>query len=132
MAERRSRLLDAGLALFGTRGYANTSIETICSKAGVTARHFYEQFESRDLLLLEVYEQVIQHAREAVVAALQGPHPHPQSRVTSGIEAYVHAILDDPRHARIACVEVVGAGPKVERRRRKAIHEIAKVIDAQA
>ncbi|MET0595808.1 MAG: hypothetical protein ABW133_24125, partial [Polyangiaceae bacterium] len=39
---------------------------------------------------------------------------------------------DDPRNARIACVEVVGAGPKVERRRRKAIHEIAKVIDAQA
>jgi AcrR family transcriptional regulator len=132
MAERRTRLLDAGLALFGTRGYANTSIETICSKAGVTARHFYEQFESRELLLLDVYERVIDHARHAVLTALEAPHAEPRSRVIAGIEAYVHAVLDDPRHARIACVEVVGAGQKVERRRRKAIHEIAKVIDAQA
>lgn len=132
MAERRARLVDAGLALFGTRGYANTSIESICSKAGVTARHFYEQFESRELLLLDVYERIIQHARHTVVTALESPHPNTQSRVTAGIEAYVHSLLDDPRHARVACVEVVGAGPKVERRRRKAIHEIAKVIDAQA
>jgi AcrR family transcriptional regulator len=132
MAERRGRLIDAGLALFGTRGYANTSIEAICSKAGVTARHFYEQFESRELLLLDVYERVIQHARHAVVNALESPHLDTRSRVTAGIEAYVHSLLDDPRHARVACVEVIGAGPKVERRRRKAIHEIAKVIDAQA
>lgn len=132
LAERRARLLDAGLALFGTRGYATTSIELVCSKAGVTARHFYEQFDSREALLLEVYEKVIGHARKAVITALHQSHPTPRHRVTSGLEAYVHAVLDDPRYARIACVEVVGASARVERRRRKTIYEIASVIEAQA
>ena len=132
LAQRRARLLDAGLALFGTRGYASTSIELVCSKAGVTARHFYEQFDSREALLLEVYERVIDRARNAVVTALHRSHTTPRHRVTAGLEAYVHAVLDDPRYARIACVEVVGASVRVERRRRKTIYEIASVIEAQA
>jgi AcrR family transcriptional regulator len=132
LAERRARLLDAGLTLFGTRGYAATSIELVCSKAGVTARHFYEQFESREDLLLEVYEGVIDRTRKAVITALHRSHSTPRNRVTAGLEAYVHAVLDDPRYARIACVEVVGASARVERRRRKTIYEIASLIEAQA
>jgi AcrR family transcriptional regulator len=132
LAERRARLLDAGLGLFGTRGYTSTSIELICSKAGVTARHFYEQFASREELLLEVYESVIHRTRKAVVTALHQSHSTPRHRVTAGLEAYVHAVLDDPRYARIACVEVVGASARVERRRRKTIYEIASLIEAQA
>ena len=132
LAQRRARLLDAGLALFGTRGYASTSIELVCSTAGVTARHFYEQFESREALLLEIYEEVIDRARKAVITALHRSHSTARERVTAGLEAYVHAVLDDPRCARIACVEVVGASERVERRRRKTIYEIASVIEGQA
>ena len=132
LTQRRERLLDAGLALFAAKGYASTSIELICSTAGVTARHFYEQFASREALLLEVYEQVFDRARKAVVTSLHRTHATPRDRVTAGIEAYVHAVLDDPRNARIACVEVVGATPKIERRRRRAIHEIAGLIESEA
>ena len=35
-AERRERLLAAGLELFGTRGYAATSIERLCAAASVS------------------------------------------------------------------------------------------------
>jgi AcrR family transcriptional regulator len=132
LAQRRERLVEAGFALFATQGYASTSIELICSKASVTARHFYEQFASREALLLEVYDGVFDRARKAVVTALHRTHAKPRDRVTAGIEAYVHAVLDDPRNARIACVEVVGATPKIERRRRRAIHEIAALIESEA
>ena len=37
-AERRERLLEAGLALFGTDGYATSSIEKLCTHAGTTGR----------------------------------------------------------------------------------------------
>jgi len=132
LAQRRERLVEAGLALFAAKGYAATSIELICSRAGVTARHFYEQFASREALLLEVYEDVFGRARKAVITALHRTHASSRDRVTAGIEAYVHAVLDDPRNARIACVEVVGATPKVERRRRRAIHEIAALVESEA
>ena len=50
-AERRRRLLDTALELFGTDGYPYTGIERICSHAGVTARHFYEEFGNRETLM---------------------------------------------------------------------------------
>jgi AcrR family transcriptional regulator len=130
--QRRARLLDAGFDLFGTRGYGAASIELICAKAGVTARHFYEQFESREALLLAVYEGVIGRVWQAILKALWAKEADPRKRVAAALEVYVHTILDDPRNARIACVEVVGASAKLEQRRRKAIHEFASVIEAQA
>lgn len=40
--ERRQRLLETGLELFGTEGYLPTTVEKLCSHAKVTTRHFYE------------------------------------------------------------------------------------------
>ncbi len=57
-AERRERLLEAGLKLFGGEGYAATSIERLCAHARVTARHFYEEFPTREALLLAVFDRM--------------------------------------------------------------------------
>ena len=131
-AERRARLLAAGLELFGTRGYAATTIPEVCTEARVTARHFYEGFASREALLRAVYDQVIDHARAAVAAALAPLPADPQLHIEAGVSAFVHAYLDDPRHVRIACVEIVGVSPELERHRRSVIHEFAALIEAQA
>jgi AcrR family transcriptional regulator len=52
--------LHAGLQVFGTYGYANTSISDVCRAAGVTTRHFYEEFASREALLIATYDETIQ------------------------------------------------------------------------
>src|SRR4029077_5184552 len=44
IAARRAKLLDAGLELFGTRGYATTGVKDVCREAGLTDRYFYESF----------------------------------------------------------------------------------------
>jgi AcrR family transcriptional regulator len=62
--ERRERLLDAGLELFGTDGFAAVTIEALCAEAGLNPRYFYEQFATREELLGAVYER-------HVVAVLQ-------------------------------------------------------------
>ena len=68
--ERRNRLLDSGLAVFGTAGYAAATIPGLCAHASVTTRHFYEEFESREALLLAVYDEVIASTERAVGSAL--------------------------------------------------------------
>ena len=42
--QRRQRLIDAGLQLFGTRGIAAVGIVDVCAEAGLTKRYFYENF----------------------------------------------------------------------------------------
>jgi AcrR family transcriptional regulator len=130
--ERRERLLATGLELFGTGGYASTSIEEICVESGVTARHFYEHFPSREALLRAVYDGVIAETRSAVVRALARSAADAKARAAAGVTAFVRAYLEDPRRARIACVEVIGVSPELERHRRSIIHAFASIIEAQA
>jgi len=130
--ERRERLIATGLDLFASRGYHRTQIELLCTQAKVTTRHFYEEFSSREDLLVAVYEGVISKTRVAVIAALQNAKLTPQQRIANAIGAFVHAYTDDPRHARIACIEVVGVSEDMARRRRAVIHEFAQVVEGYA
>jgi AcrR family transcriptional regulator len=56
--ERRQRLLDAGLEVFGHKGYHHTTVRDICVAAGLTERYFYESFKSLRLLFDAVHEQL--------------------------------------------------------------------------
>ena len=129
--DRRERLLAAGLELFGTVGYGSTSIEGICSTAGVTARHMYEHFDSREALLRAVYDGIIGEAQRAVLRALAGAATA-EERASVGVAAFVRSYLDDPRRARIACIEAIGVSADFERHRRSVIHAFAALIEAQA
>lgn len=126
--DRRERLLDAGLDLFGTIGYAQTSIERLCARAGVTTRHFYEEFGSREALLKAVYDRVVARSRQSVLEALAAAPEPPRARLV-GLEAFLHAWLDDPRCGRVGSIEIVGVSPALERHRRAAIHAFADIIE---
>lgn len=130
--ERRGRLLASGLELFGTHGYAATSIERLCVHSGVGTRHFYEAFSGREELLTAVFDEVIDAARLSVLEVLAQPVVDPRARVARGVDAFLRAYLDDPRRGRVACIEVVGVSEKLERHRRKVIHGFAEVIASES
>ena len=46
----RTKLLDAALSLIREKGYASTSVDELCSKAGVTKGAFFHHFKSKDAL----------------------------------------------------------------------------------
>ncbi|MQY18126.1 hypothetical protein NRB20_11950 [Nocardia sp. RB20] len=114
--QRRARFLESGLTVFARDGYANSSVGAICKDAGLSSRQFYEEFTGRESLLLELYEQIDRQSRDAVAAALADHAEEPAVKVIDAcVRAYIEAVGRDPRKARVALVEVVGAGPKVEK-----------------
>jgi AcrR family transcriptional regulator len=129
---RRSALMDAGYELYGTLGYRNVTIERACSHARLTARHFYEEFGGREALLRAVYDRTVGRALDAVIAALEDAGPSVRDRATAGIGAFVHAMLDDPRAARVVCVEVVGVSDDLERHRRSVLRAFADLVADEA
>ncbi|WP_165495484.1 TetR/AcrR family transcriptional regulator [Actinomadura roseirufa] len=130
-AERRERLLSAGLELFGTLGYAATSVERLCAAAGLSTRQFYQEFANRDAVLAALYEQVNGHAFAAVSAALdEAAGAAAAERVRRVVRAYVTVTVTDPRRARIACVECAGAGPAVQEHRREWSRRWAALLAA--
>ena len=128
--ERRERLNEAALALFAERGYAKTPIELICARARVTTRHFYEEYEGREALLAHLYRQIVDSARNAVLTAIRQTGLTVEQRIHSAIHAFIRSYTDDPRCARLACVEVIGVSDSITQMRRRMIHEFAETIEA--
>ncbi|TDD29704.1 TetR/AcrR family transcriptional regulator [Actinomadura sp. KC06] len=117
-AERRERLLAAGLELFGTRGYAATSIERLCATASVSTRNFYEEFSGREELLTALHRTINERASQALATAFaEAADADLASRVERAVRAFVTVTASDPRWARIAFVEVIGVSAGLERHR---------------
>jgi AcrR family transcriptional regulator len=114
-ADRRARLLDASLDLIGTDGYAATTVEKICSQAGVSTRHFYLLYATKEDAFMDVYRQLMAQSFQAALAALDETADRPLAdRVTAALVAYLGPMFSDPRVARLAFVEIMGVSPRVE------------------
>ncbi len=130
-ADRRVRLMEAGLQIFGTEGFAGSTIEALCRRAGVTARNFYDHFESREALLAALYTDVIAEQAAAVAAALEPTPRNVESHVRAGVEAAVGLLAEDERKARIAYVEVVGVSRELEAHRFAVMSDYANLVAGQ-
>lgn len=117
-AERRERLLATGFDLFGTAGYLKTTIPMICSGAGVTARHFYDEFDSREALLRAIFDDLAERSYDIVRQALRLTDKPVYERVLSANRAYYKFFTEDPRRARLYALECLGISPELETHRR--------------
>jgi AcrR family transcriptional regulator len=126
-AQRRERLLDAGLELFGTHGYADSSIRAVCGGASLNSRYFYESFTGREDLLLHVYTRVVEEVAFDVIKAT-GQAESIEEQARAGLRAAWTILTDDPRRPKVIFVEAVGVSERLERLRRDNMHAFADLI----
>jgi len=117
-AWRRARLLEAGFELFGNAGFAKTTIPMLCNASGVTARHFYEEFPSREALLRALFDDLAERGHRIVSEALRATDLPVYERVMTSNRAYYRFFTEDPRRARIYAIECLGVSPELELHRR--------------
>jgi AcrR family transcriptional regulator len=99
---RRRRLVEAAFEIAGSDGAASLGVGEVCVAAGLTKRYFYESFESID----QLGSAVVDHAIDVMIS-LTAPF-QPGTRVGSvhaGIKAFIDALLNDGRLARILITE---------------------------
>lgn len=56
----RDQVQSAAVELFAEKGYANTSVQEVVARAGVTKGAMYHYFRSKDDLLFGIYERLLQ------------------------------------------------------------------------
>jgi AcrR family transcriptional regulator len=102
-ADRRQRLVEAGMDLVGTQGVTALTMRAACREAAVGPRYFYDVFATREDLLEAVYDETVSRIRqpimEAVVAAVQ--RDGVSAAMLAGFETAVGTVEDDPRIGRI-------------------------------
>jgi AcrR family transcriptional regulator len=117
MAERRRRLLDAGLELLGGADRAELTVRAVCSHAGISARYFYESFTDKDQLVGAVFDRVIAEIAATTQAAVAAAPTGEQNR--AGIANLVRTIAGDARVGRLL-FDAQLAHPVLARKRAEA------------
>jgi AcrR family transcriptional regulator len=105
--EKRERLKEAGLALFGEKGYEGTSIDEIAGRAKLAVGGFYQHFRSKRQLLLALMDELLEKlsqlslrpkaggdVREGLRALLSGAFSH-DLRYLGAYRAWQEAALSD-------------------------------------
>jgi AcrR family transcriptional regulator len=104
-AERRERLIQAGITSFGERGYHGVTVREVCAEAKLTERYFYESFENMQALFMEVFAKVSLAMKQEWLRALAVSPRDPSSLVEAFLRAFLKFISEDPRRARIVLYE---------------------------
>ena len=127
-AQRRSRLLAAGLEVFGTVGYAGATQRAVLQQAGLGERYFEESFADLEDLLAAVHVQVCADVVAEVLAAMADAAPDLETQVRVGLAVFTRATLRDRRRARVQLLEAVGVSPALEQVRRETRHAFAGIV----
>ncbi|MGB1253425.1 MAG: TetR/AcrR family transcriptional regulator [Candidatus Promineifilaceae bacterium] len=71
--ERRDEILTTSQRLFYMKGYTKTSIRDIIDSIGIAKGTFYHYFKSKDELLEEMVEKLLQESAQLMIAATSDP-----------------------------------------------------------
>ena len=130
-AQRRTKILAAGVELFGTKGYPQTTMGMLSMVSGVPHRYLTQLFPKKEDLLREIYLTITEEVMNAVLNARQGSLPNPVQQIRRDVESACHAFIADERYLRINCLEVVGVSQEFEQLRRKVIRDFSHLILAE-
>lgn len=127
-AQRRTQLIEAGVAVYGERGYRQATVKAVCEAAGLTERYFYESFANSDELLIACFNAVTWAVLEEILAAARDAGPDPQVRARAMLHAYFAALQREPRSARVFLVEIRGVSRPVDKAFDAALRAIGEQV----
>jgi AcrR family transcriptional regulator len=121
VAERRRKLIEAGMNLFGSTGSGLVRVKDVVAEAGLTERYFYESFSDLGALFDAVLELTMDTVEMDVNAAVIKAPDDGVTRVSIALRTAVDALANDPRMIRIIFIEALGNGGRANFRR----HELS-------
>lgn len=103
--QRREKLLEASIQVFGTLGLRKATMRDICNEARIAERYFSEHFASAS----EAYEAAFKHVSEQAVAttgaAMFAVPMKTHDMAVAGLTAFFRFVKEDPRRAQIMLID---------------------------
>ena len=115
-AARRAVLIETALDCLDDDGLSGVSVRSICSRARLTPRYFYENFADLDELLVAVVDSVAAEVAANGIAAVTAAPADLHAQVRALVDAAYGVVADDRRKAHAILVAASGHGPLRDRR----------------
>jgi AcrR family transcriptional regulator len=113
---RRTNLIETALDCLQDDGLSGVSVRSICARARLTPRYFYENFEGLDQLLVATVDAVADEVAVCALAALDAQPDDLAAQIRAAIDAGYGVVATDPRKANALLVAASGHGALRERR----------------
>ena len=84
----KARILDGAARTMQARGIRGTRVQDILEAAQISRRTFYQYFKGTDVVLLELYIDVMGELTKRVMKSLS-PSSSPMSKIRAGVKAYL-------------------------------------------
>lgn len=101
--ETAGRIVDAARRILAESGLEAATVKAICDRARVRPGSFYNLFDSKETVILEV-------VRQAIVAVDPDPERTGSDRVSDLVDAFVQFVEDQPDLARVYVTVGVSGG----------------------
>ena len=112
--QRRARLIEAAIRVYGRVGWRNATVKTVCDEAGLTERYFYESFANSEVLLIASFDTVTRLVLNCLDRIRADHEGSAEARGRAVLHAYFQMLKDDPDGARLFVVEIARVGPAVD------------------
>jgi AcrR family transcriptional regulator len=112
--ERRLKLIDAAVEVYGEVGYRGATVKAICEAAELTERYFYESFANSEALLIAAYGHVVGHLHAEMTAAAAAAGDDAEARLHAALTLYFTRLKQHPKPARVFLLEISGISPAVD------------------
>jgi AcrR family transcriptional regulator len=127
-ADPRRRLLDAMVETVALRGYDRTTVSRVSSSAGLEEATFSEHFYDKHDCFMQATDDLLGQVEREALAQFQQARPWSE-RVRLALQSLLCALARNPAGARVALVELLGAGPEACERQRSVLALFADLIE---
>lgn len=124
----RERIAAAMVSLVGANGYAETSVDSVCTKARAGRSHFDRCFAGKEDCYLTLHDELTAELGDRVASAVAGASSW-HDRIWAAGWSAMRFLHEDPLRARFLLVEVNGAGAGAQSRRDRILGGIADLVD---
>jgi TetR/AcrR family transcriptional regulator, cholesterol catabolism regulator len=129
---RRAQLLDAAARLFRERGFHATSMRDIAKAVGMLSGSIYYHFDSKEEMLLAVYEEGERRVADAVDAAV-ALETDPWARLEAASAAHLRVLIAHRDYTQVMIrtlpQEAGAVGPRIRDLRRDYESRFRRLID---
>lgn len=126
--QRKAKLIEAGLVIFGEQGYHQSTVRDVCRQAQLTSRYFYENFDSMEALFKAVYTTVSRELMQTTVMSLASCQPDPEKLAEAALRNFLDFIRQDPHRARVMLIDALNVGEVMNLLADKASQDFAHLI----
>jgi AcrR family transcriptional regulator len=116
----QQRILDAATEVFATRGFTAATMADVVASSGASIGSIYHHFGGKSELFLAIFEQMANAVDRRIKAAMEqaGEAAHPRRIFELHVRAYLEAMWENRRLARVLTSGDTPAGFEVVRRDR--------------